>query len=138
MAYNKMFRYWFWQPPGGARVTRPKPTSRRLDVGLTAKVEQMVDVHKKFFFPVLAARWGKRAAHNRAQIVFYLAENLELRRDEFAKRLSAMTGCSGAEALHEVDLSINRLFHWGAYADKYGGTVQVSCFKFKHPAYRLG
>ena len=27
---------------------------------------------------------------------------------------------------NEVDLSIQRLFYWGAYADKYGGTVQVS------------
>ena len=24
----------------------------------------------------------------------------------------------------QVDASINRLFHWAAYADKYGGTVQ--------------
>jgi aldehyde dehydrogenase (NAD+) len=23
-----------------------------------------------------------------------------------------------------VDASISRLFHWGAYADKFGGTVQ--------------
>ena len=36
--------------------------------------------------------WGKRAAHNRAQIVYYLAENLELRRTEFAQRISDMTG----------------------------------------------
>ena len=28
----------------------------------------------------------------------------------------------------EVDISIQRLFYWGAYADKYGGQVQVrSC-----------
>ena len=28
----------------------------------------------------------------------------------------------------EVDSSIQRLFYWGAYADKYGGQVQVrSC-----------
>ena len=36
--------------------------------------------------------WGKRAAHNRAQIVYYIAENLELRREEVAKRISDMTG----------------------------------------------
>ena len=36
--------------------------------------------------------WGKRAAHNRAQIVYYLAENLEVRRLEFAQRISDMTG----------------------------------------------
>ena len=35
-----------------------------------------------------APGWGKRAAHNRAQIVYYLAENLELRAEEFAKQIS--------------------------------------------------
>ena len=36
-----------------------------------------------------------------------------------------MTGCSQEEASKEVDIAIQRLFYWGAYADKYGGTVQV-------------
>jgi len=72
--------------------------------------------------------WGKRAAHNRAQIVYYLAENLELRRDEFAGRIAAMTGCTTDKALAEVDCSIRRLFHWGAYCDKFGGTVQETPF----------
>ena len=73
-----------------------------------------------------AHSWGKRAAHNRAQIVYYIAENLELRHDEFAQKISSMTGKSVEDAKKEVDLSIQRLFYWGAYADKYGGTVQVS------------
>ena len=36
-----------------------------------------------------------------------------------------MTGCSQEEASKEVDIAIQRLFYWGAYTDKYGGTVQV-------------
>ena len=71
-----------------------------------------------------AAGWGKRAAHNRAQIVYYIAENLELRRQEFATSISALTGKSMDESAREVDASVGRLFHWAAYADKYGGTVQ--------------
>ncbi|CAC5358940.1 ALDH [Mytilus coruscus] len=71
-----------------------------------------------------AAGWGKRAAHNRAQIVYYMAENLELRRDEVANRIHQMTGRSMDDCRTEVDLSVQRLFHWGAYCDKYGGTVQ--------------
>jgi aldehyde dehydrogenase (NAD+) len=71
-----------------------------------------------------APGWGKRAAHNRAQIVYYLAENLEMRHAEFSQRISAMTGATIEEARREVDASIQRLFHWGAYADKWGGTVQ--------------
>ena len=73
--------------------------------------------------------WGKRAAHNRAQIVYYIAENLELRRGEVAQRIVAMTGRSLDDCLKEVDLSIQRLFYWGAYADKYGGVVQVGAAK---------
>uniref|UniRef100_A0A8D0GG21 Aldehyde dehydrogenase domain-containing protein n=1 Tax=Sphenodon punctatus TaxID=8508 RepID=A0A8D0GG21_SPHPU len=71
-----------------------------------------------------APGWARRAAHARAQIVYYLAENLELRRVEVASRLAALTGASSEDALHEVDLSVQRLFHWAAYSDKYGGAVQ--------------
>ncbi|XP_038639391.1 aldehyde dehydrogenase family 16 member A1 isoform X2 [Scyliorhinus canicula] len=71
-----------------------------------------------------APGWGKRAAHNRAQIVYYMAENLEVRRQEMAQHLSNLTGVSIEDALREVDSCIERLFYWGAYCDKYGGTVQ--------------
>lgn len=77
-------------------------------------------------------RWGKRAAHNRAQIVYYIAENLELRRSEVAARIAAMTGRAASSCEEEVDLAIQRLFYWGAYADKYGGTVQVSQHTMLH------
>lgn len=55
-----------------------------------------------------------------------MAENLELRHNEFSQRLCDMTSCSMEEAKKELDVTIQRLFYWGAYADKYGGTVQVS------------
>lgn len=34
--------------------------------------------------------------------------------------------CAGTieDGAREVDASVQRLFHWAAYADKYGGTVQ--------------
>lgn len=57
--------------------------------------------------------------------MYYIAENLELRRIEVASRISEMTGRDVSDCLKEVDLSIQRLFYWGAYADKYGGQVQV-------------
>ena len=37
---------------------------------------------------------------------------------------SRLTGASLADASKEVSLSIQRLFHWGAFCDKYGGTIQ--------------
>ena len=38
--------------------------------------------------------------------------------------LAQMTGGTIEQGRAEVDASIDRLFHWAAYADKYGGTVQ--------------
>ena len=35
-----------------------------------------------------------------------------------------MTGCTQAEGLKEVEASIDRLFTYAAWADKYGGSVQ--------------
>ena len=74
---------------------------------------------------VAAARaaegWSKATAHNRAQILYYMAENLSARADEFASRIKAMTGVSKAKS--EVTASIQRLFSYGAWADKYDGAV---------------
>jgi aldehyde dehydrogenase (NAD+) len=72
-----------------------------------------------------AEAWSRATAHNRAQILFYLAENLSARGDEFASRIAAMTGTTIAEAKAEVDASIARLFSYGAWADKYEGAVHA-------------
>lgn len=50
---------------------------------------------------------------------------MELRKEEFIKTLVESCGCSRENAAKEVDETIHRLFHWAAYADKYGGNVQV-------------
>jgi len=69
----------------------------------------------------LAARgWARATAHNRAQILYYIAENLAARSAEFAQRLDVMTGAGGAA---EVEQSISRLFTYAAWADKYDGAV---------------
>ena len=52
-----------------------------------------------------AAGWGKRTAHNRAQIVYYMAENLELRRSEIAQRLADVTGRELKERFFKYHLS---------------------------------
>ena len=71
-----------------------------------------------------ARGWADRTPHNRAQILYYIAENLAIRTDEFAERLAAMTGASEKAARREVDQSVERLFTYAAWADKFGGTVQ--------------
>ncbi len=67
-----------------------------------------------------AKGWGKTTAHNRAQILYYIAENLSARAPEFAARLRDLTGQRG-EA--EVEASIRRLFTYAAWADKFDGQV---------------
>ncbi|MGH6961021.1 MAG: aldehyde dehydrogenase family protein, partial [Dongiaceae bacterium] len=78
---------------------------------------------------VAAARaaegWSRATAHNRAQILYYLAENLSARAAEFAGRIGAMTGASRAKAAAEVEVSIARLFSYGAWADKFEGAVHA-------------
>jgi len=68
--------------------------------------------------------WEKKSPFNRQQILYYIAENLEQRKVEFASLLEDMTGVTTDQALQEVEKSIERLFYWAGYADKYGGTVQ--------------
>ncbi|NHZ36879.1 aldehyde dehydrogenase family protein [Massilia sp. CCM 8692] len=66
-----------------------------------------------------ASGWAKATSHNRAQVLYYIAENLAIRADEFAARLAAMTGAKNPEK--EVQASIERLFYYAAWADKYDG-----------------
>ena len=70
-----------------------------------------------------ACFWSRSSGHLRAQILYYLAENLNFRREEFCKRLMIMTGASKKNAEFEFDTSIERLFTFAAWADKYDGTV---------------
>jgi aldehyde dehydrogenase (NAD+) len=70
-----------------------------------------------------AGSWARATGHNRGQILYYLAENLSARADEFARRIDSMTGSGTRRAKQEVDASISRLFTYGAWADKYDGAV---------------
>ena len=71
-----------------------------------------------------AAGWGKTTGHLRAQILYYLAENLGARAGEFADRIRAQTGRSAASARDEVDIALSRLFSYAAWADKFDGAVK--------------
>ena len=67
-----------------------------------------------------AVGWGK-TGHARAQVIYYMAENMIQRRDEIAKRLAEAVGKD--QATVEVDLAIQRIFSYAAWADKYDGQV---------------
>ncbi len=69
--------------------------------------------------------WANTTGHARAQIMYYIAENLNARTDEFAKRLQEMTGVTPSAAKKEVQASLERLFTYAAWADKYDGSVHT-------------
>jgi len=68
-----------------------------------------------------ALGWARTAGHGRAQVIYYIAENMIQRRDEIAHRLSAAIG--EEQATVEVDLAVERTFTYAAWADKYDGAV---------------
>jgi aldehyde dehydrogenase (NAD+) len=72
--------------------------------------------------------WARRTAHNRAQVLYYLAENLELRGRELAERLARWCGDDEA-GRREVEASVRRLFAYGAWADKWDGRVHHTPFR---------
>jgi aldehyde dehydrogenase (NAD+) len=67
------------------------------------------------------ASWAKTTAHSRAQVLYYMAENLSLRQEEIAKRLRSAVG--EQQAAKEVAASIERIFSYAAWADKFDGAV---------------
>ncbi|WP_425416466.1 aldehyde dehydrogenase family protein [Oricola indica] len=71
-----------------------------------------------------ATGWNGMTGHGRAQVLYFLAENLELRAKEFSARL-AEAGASAAFAKREVDASVARIMHYAAWADKYDGAVRA-------------
>jgi aldehyde dehydrogenase (NAD+) len=65
--------------------------------------------------------WARTPAHNRAQVLYYIGENLSQRADEIAGRLACVAGKQQADT--EVRQGIERVFSYAAWADKYDGAV---------------
>jgi aldehyde dehydrogenase (NAD+) len=60
--------------------------------------------------------WSSTTAYNRAQVLYYVAENLSVRASEFVNRLTI-------DGAAEVEQAIESLFTWAAYADKFEGRI---------------
>jgi aldehyde dehydrogenase (NAD+) len=71
--------------------------------------------------------WARTTAHNRAQVLYYIGENLSQRADEIAGRLAVAVGKEQADA--EVRQGIERVFSYAAWADKYDGAVHNPPFR---------
>ncbi|MBA3894485.1 MAG: aldehyde dehydrogenase family protein [Gemmatimonadales bacterium] len=66
-----------------------------------------------------AAAWARTTAHQRAQVLYYIAENLDARTPEVGR----LTG------ERELDLAIERIYTWAAWADKYDGLVHHTPYR---------
>ncbi|HEU4681554.1 MAG TPA: aldehyde dehydrogenase family protein, partial [Gemmatimonadales bacterium] len=75
-----------------------------------------------------ASGWARVTAHQRAQVLYYLAENLATRADEFSRQLAALAGDSQS-AEREVALTIGRIYTYAAWADKYDGSVHHTPYR---------
>jgi len=73
--------------------------------------------------------WSKATAHTRAQVLYYIAENLAVRAQEFTDRLSALSSGSDRPAAEAVERAIDRAFTYAAWADKYDGRVHATPFR---------
>lgn len=76
---------------------------------------------------VVAARkafgaWSERAAFNRGQILYRIAEMLEGRQAQFVDELMRQGSSKGA-ATNEVNLSIDRIVYYAGWCDKYNQVV---------------
>jgi aldehyde dehydrogenase (NAD+) len=68
-----------------------------------------------------AGKWAKTTAHGRAQVLYFIAENLVQRRAEIVAKLGEFVGPE--QAAVEVDESVERTFTYAAWADKFEGSV---------------
>ena len=111
----------------GGKQTRPDGAYSRAIIGADGRFLADVgegsrkDIRNAVEAAHKASGWAKASAHNRAQVLYYIAENLAIRAAEFGARLAAMTGAKHPEK--EVQASIERLFYYAAWADKYDGLV---------------
>ncbi len=73
--------------------------------------------------------WSSTTAHNRAQVIYYIAENLNIRAEEFVRRIASLGGIEESEAKAELNLCIKRIYHYAAMADKYDSRVHSTPFR---------
>ena len=105
----------------------PRTESGRYYIAENAKGEKLANVclssRKDFRDAVGAARsasgdWGSRAAFNRGQILYRIAEMLEGRKAQFVDELQQQS-VSKAATLKEVETSIDRLIYYAGGCDKF-------------------
>ena len=75
------------------------------------------------------AKWAAANGHLRAQILYFMAENLAVRTGEFVEALVRSTGTDADGARAEVEVAVQTLFTFAAWADKHDGRVHSTPFR---------
>jgi len=112
------------RPDSGYSMEVRSPDGRILgeaSLGNRKDIRNAVEAARK------AESWTKATAHSRAQVLYYCAENLTLRSDEIARWLAGAVG--EQQARHEVELGVQRIFSYAAWADKFDGVVHNPPFR---------
>ncbi len=97
----------------GGRVIAEMPKGNRKDA------RNAVEAAKS------ASSWTAMTGHQRAQVLYFLAENLEYRKEEFIRLLECLSGQARSSAKAEFAEALSRIFTCAAYADKFEGTVHL-------------
>jgi len=109
----------------------PRTESGRYYTPLDSKGKALANIclssRKDVRNAVVAARkafgpWSERAAFNRGQILYRIAEMLEGRQAQFVDELMRQ-GSSKVAASNEVNLSIDRIVYYAGWCDKYNQVV---------------
>ena len=98
------------------RVEGPKGTVGIAPLGSRKDIRNAVEAAHG------AKGWGAQTGHDRAQVLYYLAENLSARAAEFEDRLRSF-GQTASAAKTEVETALHRIFWYAAQADKFDGAV---------------
>lgn len=125
----------------------PRTESGRYYLATNSKKEKLANIclssRKDFRDAVSAARgafggWSGRAAFNRGQILYRIAEMLEGRKVQFVDELMKQDA-DKAQAEKEVNLCIDRLIYYSGWCDKFQqlfstvNPVASSHFNFSNP-----
>jgi len=110
------------RPDGGASYAVRDPSGEILGL---APISNRKDIRNAVEAAAKAASWAGNA-HNRAQVLYYLAENLSARAAEVAALLQRMTGVSKEKAAAEVRQTLERCFYYAGMADKHDGLIHAA------------
>jgi aldehyde dehydrogenase (NAD+) len=119
----------------GGRQVRPDGGYSNAAYDATGKVVAEIPAgnRKDIRNAVEAARaaeaWSSTTAHNRAQVLYYIAENLGMRRDEFVRRIAQLSGKEPELAGAEFERCVERIWFYAAMCDKYDGQVHATPFR---------